>query len=302
MSLSVGVLGFGRMGGPIAGRLIGAGNTVSVFDTRDSASAAATAIGARAAQSATALAANVDILITVLPGPKELRSAMIDDATLVSMRTKTLWIDMTSGDPADSGNFGARARLAGVEMVSAPMGGGPKDARNGTLTFYVDGDTEAVARCRPVLEALAEAHDIHWVGAEKGHAQMTKLLANLLWFGQAAAVTEALLVGQAMGLDPVRLRDTLSHSAGTSRFLEESTDALFAGDYLESFSISRCLEELETLSRIANRSASPFSISSAVTSLYREAVDEFGGSDGELLVSKLLEERAGRSLRSEGPA
>jgi len=126
---------------------------------------------------------------------------------------------------------------------------------------------------------------------------VAKLLANLLWFGQVIAVSEALLLGQALGVAPSGLAATLSRSAGGSAFIDEHLQALLAGDYLEHFGIDRVVEELEILVSMAAENRIPFEVSTLVTRLHREALDRFGAVDGELLAARLLEEQAGRELR-----
>jgi 3-hydroxyisobutyrate dehydrogenase len=144
---------------------------------------------------------------------------------------------------------------------------------------------------------LATLGSAEIVGDDIGAADTTKLLANLLWFGQVVAVTEALLLGQTLGLEPAKLRDTLAASAGGSVFIDEYLDRLLVGDYLETFGIDRCVEELETLVSLAQDADVPFELSLTVARLHREALDRFGAIDGELLAAKLLEERARTSLR-----
>jgi 3-hydroxyisobutyrate dehydrogenase len=278
------MLGTGRMGGPIRERLVAAGYSVTASDLAVASSVAGPVAAAAA-----------DLLITVLPGPIELVAAMAE--ALPAMRPGAIWLDLTSGDPRVSRRLAADATARGILSVGAPMGGGPTDAAAGTLTFFVDGAPSVVDSIRAVLAELGPAAGVRWVGEDPGQAQIAKLLANLLWFGQAAAVTEALLLGQSLGLNPVTLRDALVTSAGGSVFLEGSTDALFRGDYLESFPLGRVIEELETLENLATQNGSPYTLSTDVTDLYREARAEFGEVDGELLVAKLLEKRAGRSLR-----
>jgi 3-hydroxyisobutyrate dehydrogenase-like beta-hydroxyacid dehydrogenase len=162
------------------------------------------------------------------------------------------------------------------------------------LRFFVGGAADHVARVEPLLAALGSIDHVgEWVGA--GHA--AKLLANLLWFGQVAAVAEVLLLGQSLGIEPVRLRDSLATSAGGSRFIDDYVDSLLEGDYLEHFGLDRVVEELEILEALAVDADVPFELSATVTRLHREALARFGAVDGELLVAKLLEERAGRTLR-----
>jgi len=278
--MRVGVLGLGRMGLPIARRL------ARTFDVRVFDPAIATDLPT--ATSAGELAAAVDVLVTVLPGAAEVDDAL--PALLDNLKPAGLWLDLTSGDPRMT------ERLAeGLDTVGAPMGGGPEDAANGTLSFFVGGPTAAVARARPLLDALGT---VDHVGEGVGDGYTAKLLANLLWFGQAVAVTEALLLGQARGIPPARLRTVLATSAGGSRFIDEYLDKLLGGDYLESFGLDRCVEELEILASLARDAAVPFELSETVARLHREALERFGAVDGELLSAKLLEERAGRDLRA----
>jgi 3-hydroxyisobutyrate dehydrogenase-like beta-hydroxyacid dehydrogenase len=93
------------------------------------------------------------------------------------------------------------------------------------------------------------------------------------------------------------LRDQLAASAGGSVFVDEYLDRLLDGDYLASFGIDRCVEELEILVSLAQGADVPFELSSTVARLHREALERFGAIDGELLAARLLEERAGRTLR-----
>jgi 3-hydroxyisobutyrate dehydrogenase len=288
----IGVLGVGRMGAPIARNLAAAGFTVTVFD-RDLERS--TLAGAAIAGSASELARVSDILVTVLPGIPEIETAMAGPDPLVeALSAGSLWLDLTSNDPRVARSIAERASARGVDSVGAPMAGGVDAAANGSLRFYAGGAPSAIDRARPVLEALGS---LEQVGDTIEAGYVAKLLANLLWFGQAIAVTEALLLGRALGLSPAALRDQLAASAGGSVFIDEYLDRLLDGDYLASFGIDRCVEELDTLVSLARGADVPFELSSTVARLHREALERFGAIDGELLGAKLLEERAGRTLR-----
>jgi 3-hydroxyisobutyrate dehydrogenase len=275
---TIGVLGVGRMGRPIASRLRAGGHAVSVFDL------AGPVEGFENAQDAVALAASVDILMTVLPGRRELADAA---GIIASLRPSALWLDLTSGDPRLSDELA----LAAPASVAAPMGGGPAEAAAGTLTFFVGGSGTDVARALPVLQQLGR---IERAGDRPGDGQTMKLLANLLWFGQAVAVTETMLLGRRLGLQIGRMRDILPRSAGASTFMDGYLDRLLSGDYVENFGLDRVVEELETLTSLAD--GMPFELSSLVARLHREALERFGPVQGELLVAKLLEQRGGGSL------
>ena len=278
------VLGVGRMGAPIVARLRGAGFDVLEYDpvTRP--------LPGVSTSSTTELAsviAPAEILITILPGAPEVEALF----QTLKLPKSTLWLDLTSNDPRV-----ARAIAAsGVETVGAPMGGGVAAAESGSLHFFAGGAATSIDRVRPILEVLGT---IEHIGTDVGDGYTAKLLANLLWFGQAVAVTEALLLGQSLGLAPAALRQTLSASAGGSVFIGEYLDRLLDGDYLEGFGIDRCVEELEILASLARQEGVPFELSTLVARLHREALERFGAVGGELLAARLLEERAGRDLRS----
>jgi 3-hydroxyisobutyrate dehydrogenase-like beta-hydroxyacid dehydrogenase len=276
--MRIGVFGLGRMGGPIASALADRWEVVT-YDP------------VLAPGDPMALAASVDALVTVLPGVAEVRDGL--PPVLAALRPGSLWLDFTSGDPRLTRELASLAKTQEIDVVGAPMAGGPAAAAARLLHFHVGGAPAAVARAVPLLEALG-TYEI--VGPDPGDGHTAKLLANLLWFGQVVAVTEALLLGQSLGLEPSRLRSTLAASAGGSVFIDEYLDRLLEGDYAETFGLDRCVEELETLASLAREEGVPFELSTLVARLHREALERFGAVDGELLAAKLLEERAGRTL------
>lgn len=295
----VGVLGLGRMGLPIATALRAAGFEVVAFDPSPERSKLATDAGLAVAASSDDLAATVDVLITVLPGPIELEYALVAQGVIDRLGGGALWLDLTSGAPDVAERLAAFASDRGVATVGAPMAGGPAAAATRSLRFFVGGAPAAIERAEPLLIALGGSGAIERIGDRVGSGHIAKLLANLLWFGQAVAVTEALLLGVSLGVRVDVLRRSLASSAGGSVFIDEYLDRLLAGNYLETFGIDRCVEELETLVRLAELQAVPFELSSNVARLYREALERFGAIDGELLAARLLEERAGIRLSDQ---
>jgi len=286
MSPRVGLLGVGRMGRPIAHALVEAGYDLLAYDP-----VANRAAGFASAGSVGEVAESADVLVTVLPGTPELETAMTQ--AIAALRPGTLWLDLGSSDPRVAERIGHSIEHR-VESVGAPMGGGVEAVQTRTLQFFVGGPDDVVERARPLLQVLGT---IDHVGTAVGAGYTAKLLANLLWFGQVVAVTEALLLGQSLGLSPATLRRTLAASAGGSVFINDYLDRLLDGDYLESFGIDRCVEELDALADLARAEGVPFELSTLVARLHRDALERFGAVDGELLAAKLLEQRAGRDLR-----
>ena len=276
--MRIAVLGLGRMGAPIA-RGLGAHHDVVVYDP------------VVAPGDPVALAASVEVLVTVLPGTAE---AAALPPVLAALRPGALWLDLTSSDPRVTQHLARQPKTQEIDVVGAPMAGGPAAAEANLLRFHVGGAPAAVERARPLLELLGT---VDVVGENVGDGYTAKLLANLLWFGQVVAVSEALLLGQSLGIEPGRLRATLARGAGGSVFIDEYLDSLLGGDYLETFGLDRVVEELDTLASLARQEGVPFELSELVARLHREALERFGAVPGELLAAKLLEERAGRTLR-----
>jgi len=245
-----------------------------------------------------AAAAEVDVLITMLPAPDAVIDAMTGhEGALDTLSRRATWIDMSSTDPAVGGTLGDRASYHQIRCLDAPVGGGPFEASNGTLRLFVGGDARDVRRHRRLLESLADPDRILHVGPRTaGHT--TKLLVNLLWFGQAVATAEALLIGRKAGIELETLRNALEASAANSEFIRRDVDALFTGNYMTSFGLEGCVRELESITQLADDLNVPHTLSDRVKRVYRQALERFGPVDGELLAVALLEEQAGVELRS----
>jgi 3-hydroxyisobutyrate dehydrogenase len=270
--------------------LVRAGCRVSATDIRADAPTG----GARRVEATAELAAGVDVLITMLPGPQEVVTVM--EGALAALPSGAVWIDMTSNSPAVVAPVREQVLAGGVEVLEAPVGGGPTAAEAGTLQLFAGGDPEVFERCRPILEILGDPARIVRVGGH-GAGYTAKLLVNLLWFGQAGATAEALLLGRSAGIDLHTLRQVLGESAASSDFIRRDLDALFAGDYLETFGLDRGCEELAAVTALAHELDVPFSLSDLVHQTYQRALARYGPVDGELSAVALLEEETGLRLR-----
>jgi len=280
------------MGLAICARLAGCGFEVVATDLRPEREQDVRAVGADWVPDARLVAAAADVAITVLPGSSELEGAMA--VACSALRPGTVWIDMTSAAPAVGRELVSLAHRRGVECLDAPVGGDTAAAKAGELQLFVGGKGETVGGHRPLLETLGTVEHV----GDNGAGYTTKLLVNLLWFGQAVAVGEALLLARRAGIDLEQLRRVLAESAAGSEFLRRDVSALLEGDYLESFGLDRCCEELDAAVDLAHELAVPFELSTAVQTAYRRALARYGRVDGELLAVALLEEQAGTRLRA----
>jgi 3-hydroxyisobutyrate dehydrogenase len=281
--------------------LVRAGYQVAAGDARAERENAVAGCGARWRGTAAEVAAQADVLITMLPGPGEVHDVMAGSGgALAALPATATWIDMTSSSPAAGRALLAAARARGIGVLEAPVGGGVPEARAGTLQLFVGGDIDLLERHRPLLEVLADPDRIAHVGGH-GAGYLTKLLVNLLWFGQSVATAEALLLARRAGIDLDVLRQVLTSSAASSAFISRDLGALLAGDYLASFGLDRCCEELAAVTALARDHDVPFQLSALVEQIFRSALTRYGPADGELLAVALLEEQAGIRLRHGPP-
>jgi 3-hydroxyisobutyrate dehydrogenase len=296
----IALIGVGRMGLPICARLVRAGHTVLAVDVQPERARAAAATGALTGRSAQAATDQAQFVLTVMPGGPELDGLMRgDDGLAPRLAAGQTWIDLTSTSPQLGRALAATAAARGAGILEAPLGGGVDAARDGTLTLFVGGDPAVLESSRPVLEALARPERILHLGGI-GTGRLAKLLVNLLWFGQALAVGEAMLLAQADGLDLPLLRQVLLEGPAGSEFIRATLPALFAGDYLTTFGLDRCVEELQSLRTLAGTHGLPFELSTLVADLHERALDLFGPVDGELMGVARLESQAGRLVRPAG--
>jgi len=295
----IGFAGLGRMGGPMCANLVRAGYPVVATDLRPECEQFAHSLGAEWSPSTAAAAARADVFITMLPGPAEVHDALLGaGGGLAALRPGATWIDMGSNSAAATEPIQRRARELGVLTLEAPVGGGVPAARDGSLQLFPAGDPAVFASQRRLLAVLGDPERTRHLGPH-GAGYTAKLLVNLLWFGQAIAAGEALLLARAAGLDLRVLHDVLNSSSAASTFLRRDLAALLDGDYLASFGLDRICEELGALDAMARAHGVPFELSDLVSRTHQRALEHFGPRDGELLAVALLEEQAGTRLRYE---
>ena len=290
----IGVIGAGRMGSAILQRLTAGPWQVGVHDRDDARATAARARGQQWFPDAGDLVAWADIVVTVLPDGSVLREVMTD-ATCAACGPGAVWVDFTSGDPVTTREATELGAAHGLPLVAAPMGGGPVEAADGALLFFVAGPDDAVDRVRPVLEHLAAPGRVRSVGQEPADAQTVKLLVNALWFTQALATSEALLVAARAGIGPERMRDLLPGTAGASAFSDRFLSRFLDGDDFSSFGVDGVVTELRGVRRAAGSLLTP--VLDASLTQHEAALARFGTAGGEIAAVQLLEEQNGIALR-----
>ncbi|MBM3597775.1 MAG: 3-hydroxyisobutyrate dehydrogenase [Alphaproteobacteria bacterium] len=207
---TIGFIGLGNMGGPMARNLLKAGHKLKAFDLVQSSLDAARAAGAETVSSAAAAAQGVEAVITMLPAGKHVRQ-VYEESVLAAANTGTLLIDSSTIDVETARAVSAAATKAGHAMVDAPVSGGVGGAEAATLTFMVGGAAEAFERARPLLEKMGKTI-VH--AGTAGAGQAAKICNNMILGISMVAVCEGFALAEKLGLDKQKLFDISSKSSG----------------------------------------------------------------------------------------
>jgi len=276
---TVGVIGIGNMGAPMAANLVRAGFAVVLFDIdAQRAQRVAGEIGARAAASLDALGRDVDAVVTMLPTGRDVRAVLLEaegGALAGTLMPGSAVIDMSSSDPVGTRALGAALAARALAFVDAPVSGGVPRAKDGTLAIMIGGDAAAIAQAKPVLAALGNR--LFEVGALGcGHAM--KALNNFLAATGFAAASEAMAVGRRFGLDPAIMIDVVNVSTGRN-FSTESTikQQVLTGDFASGFALGLLAKDVKIAADLADAIGVDAPLGRLVRDLWTEARDAIGG-------------------------
>ncbi len=295
--MEVGFIGLGNMGLPMARNALKSGFDLVVHDLRRTAAEPLILLGARWAGSPRELAQQVDTVITSLPGPPQVEAvAFGPDGLFSGMRPDATWIEMSTSSPELLARLADEAGKIGVTILDAPVTGAVDGAQAGMLTIFAGGPREALEQQRPLLASMGR--QIFHTGS-LGTGLAAKLLTNLLWFVNAAAIGEAMILGARAGIELTNLWEIIKASAGNSWVAEHDVPALFQGHYDPSFTLDLCCKDLRLINELGRSLDVPLELGSLVGHLFHRAQVQYGGEKGEMHVVKLLEDLTGTYLRAD---
>ena len=210
---TIGFIGLGNMGAPMAANLVGAGHQVIGFDLVPRAMEALATKGGHAAASAAEATAGGEIVITMLPAGPQVCSVYLDGGGVLvnARRGGALLIDCSTIDVETARAVAAAAKGAGFDMLDAPVSGGVSGAEAASLTFMVGGEAEIFARAQPVLAAMGRTI-VH--AGPAGNGQAAKICNNMILGVSMVAVCEAFSLAERLGLEAQTLFDISSRSSG----------------------------------------------------------------------------------------
>lgn len=209
---TIGFVGLGNMGGPMARNLLKAGHTLRAFDVAAESLKSAADAGAVPASGIRQVCEGADVIVTMLPAGQHVRSVYLEkDGVLASAEPGALLIDSSTIDIEAARQVHAAAERAGFEFIDAPVSGGVGGAEAGTLTFMCGGTERAFERARPILEKMGKR--VVLAGAA-GAGQAAKICNNMLLAISMIGTCEAFVLAEKLGLDAQKLFEIASTSSG----------------------------------------------------------------------------------------
>jgi len=290
---TLGFVGVGRMGGPMASRLLDAGHSLVIFDTNAAVMQPLADRGAAIASSPTDVASKTAVVFLSLPTPPVLQAVAID-GVLKGTAVKTM-IDLSTTGPSVAKVVAKAAAEQGVAWVDSPVSGGIGGATKGTLAVMVSCEKTVFEQVDPLLKVFGKTFH---VGEKPGLAQIAKLANNLLAASAIVLTSEAVAMGVKAGLDAKVLIDIINagsgrNSASQDKFPKAILTRTFDFGFATGLSykdVRLCLEESEAL-------GVPMVAGSAVRQMLAITNAKFGADSDFTSIAKVVEEWAGIEIK-----
>lgn len=288
----IGFIGLGTMGIEMTRNLLKAGYTVQAFDVVPGALQTAREAGAQVCGSVAEAAKGAFLVVTMLPDTPQVQEVVLSEGGLHANPPQgRIIVDMSTISPQAVRAMSATLKADGIDLLDAPVSGGPQGAKSATLTIMAGGDADAYARARPVLGAMGTT--INHVGAS-GAGQTVKLCNQLMVGINLQAVCEAIALGRASGVDLAQMRDVLLGGSAASWMLDRLGPAMIAGDTAAGFRIDLMLKDLRLVGELAQSLAVPLPGNALVTTQFMEAKAHGEGGNGNQALFKVYDRMCNR--------
>ncbi len=281
---SIGFLGMGLMGAPMAANLVAKGYSVTVWNRTKGRCQAAVDQGGTEADTAAEAVDGCDAVVTMLHDGESVRHALFGLGVAEAMQHGSTLIDMTSTQPSDAVSNAAKLADYGVEFLDAPVSGGVSGATDRTMTIFVGGQLRTFERHRSLLESMGNATHVGSVGG----GQMTKLANQIVVAAAIEGVAEALLFASAAGLDLRVVTQALAGGFADSRVLQEHGDRMIQRNFDAGGKVEHHLESLKSALGIARDLGVDLPVTADVKNMFERLVDRgLGGADHSALLLEL---------------
>jgi 3-hydroxyisobutyrate dehydrogenase-like beta-hydroxyacid dehydrogenase len=287
----LGLIGIGKMGEPIGRRLLAAEHDLTVHNRTPERAARLVDEGARPVSAPADVWEHADVAITMITDDAALRAVTLGDGgALATAPSGRVLVDMSTVSVAASREVADAAGPAGVTYLRAPVTGNPSVVEAGNLGIIVSGDEETVRRLEPLFGDIGA--NLFYVGPGE-EARVMKLALQVFIAGTAQLLAEALVLGEANGLDRARMLEVLGASAVGSPFVKYKTAALVADDYSSTFTSRAMFKDLSLILECANAAAVPVPVSALVQQLVLGCISTGMGDDDFMALVPRLRREAG---------
>jgi 3-hydroxyisobutyrate dehydrogenase-like beta-hydroxyacid dehydrogenase len=286
-----GFIGLGRMGGAMARRLLDAGHQVTVYDPSTVASAALATHGARIAPSAQAVADAAPVVFLSLPNPQIVAEVVLGAQGIRDGKNLEVCVDLSTSGPDTAVKLASGLAERNIASLEAPVSGGIKGAREGTLSLMVAGPPAVWERIQPLLQVFGKPF---FMGANPGAGQTMKLVNNLLGACAIAITAEGMTLGAKAGLDPARMIEVLNVSSGRSSATQDKWPrSVLPRTFDFGFASGLCLKDVRLCLAAAEALGVPLGVGSAVCDLLQRTVSSLGPESDFTAMAKTVESDSG---------
>ena len=294
-SATLGFVGVGMMGGPMTTRLLEAGHTVCVFDANKEAIARMEKLGARGAGSAAEVASIAETVFLSLPNPQIVQAVAVGKGGVVEGKSVKRVVDFSTIGPRAARSIAENLAKNKIAYIDAPVSGGVKGAREGTLAVMVACPKPVFTEAEPLLKNFGKAFHL---GEVPGQAQTMKLANNLLAGAAIALTSEAMVMGVKAGLDPKIMLDVLNTSSGRNSATQDKFPrSVLPGTFDFGFTtglsykdVSLCIDEAEAL-------GIPMVVGSTVRQMLAVTKAMYGADSDFTSMCRVVESWAGVEVR-----
>lgn len=271
--MTITLLGTGIMGSRMSKRLIDAGHRLQVWNRTPAKAEALRGVGAQAMTSPALASADTDLVILSLSDGASAEAVLFDGGAAAAMPVGCLVVDMGSNSPAAARAHAAKLEACGRRHLDAPVSGGPGGAEQGTLAIMAGGDPADFARAKPVLDKLGRATLV----GPTGSGQLAKLCNQTIVALTIGAVAEALLLAQAGGADPAKVREALAGGYADSLILKVHGQRMLDRAFAPGGPSRLQLKDLHNILDAAASAGLHLPLAHHVTALYESLVANGGG-------------------------
>jgi len=293
MPPTIGFIGLGLMGKPMATNLLKAGYPLVVHSRSAGPVDALVALGATRAGTPADVARQATRIITMVPDSPDVEKVLDgENGVFGAMQPGTIVIDMSSIAPGVARRLAARARALGGTMLDAPVSGGDIGAINGTLSIMVGGDSRAFADVKPLLDVMGNPERVVHVGDE-GAGQLCKLCNQMVIGGTLAVVAEAFALARRAGVDPAKVREALLGGFAQSRVLDVHGDRILNGTFKPGFYTKLYAKDMRNVVATLAEHHTAAPVSAIVEQLVSATMAAGRGDDDNSIMGKTVMEMAG---------